>query len=104
MKYVGTPNFDALQVNDRVDYSSYNTSVDSLGAISKVIDDNITEKMNKSPVITVLTDESTNLVVHHKLCISTRVIDPLTLQPSTFYLTDVRLNEATGKAIYNEIK
>jgi hypothetical protein len=38
---VGTPNFDSLNVNKRADYSSYNTAVDLLTALSDVIDENI---------------------------------------------------------------
>ena len=38
---VGTPNLDSLNVNKRADYSSYNTAVDLLTALSDVIDKNI---------------------------------------------------------------
>ena len=41
LKKVGTPNLDSLNVNKRVDYSSYNTAVDLLTALSDVIDENI---------------------------------------------------------------
>ena len=41
LKEVGTPNLDSLNVNKRVDYSSYNTAVDLLTALSDVIDENI---------------------------------------------------------------
>ena len=39
LKEVGTPNLDSLNVNKRVDYSSYNTAVDLLTTF--VIDENI---------------------------------------------------------------
>ena len=61
-------------------------------------------QINASPVVTILTDESTDIVVHHKLCISCRIVDPVSLQPSTFFLTDVRLERGTGKAIYDQIQ
>jgi hypothetical protein len=35
---LGTPNLDSLNVNKRADYSSYNTAVDLLTALSDVID------------------------------------------------------------------
>ena len=39
LKEVGTPNLDSLiNVNKRADYSSYNTAVDLLTALSDVID------------------------------------------------------------------
>ena len=83
LKDVGTPNVHSLNVNEKSDYSSYNTAVDLLSALSYVIDVNITKQLQDSPVITILTDESTDFVVHHKVCISARVVDPLTLKPST---------------------
>lgn len=104
LKDLNTPNIDKLQVNDRVDYTSYNTALDLLKAVSSVIDKSVTEKVQKSPVVTILTDESTDIVVHHKLCISARVVDPVSLQPSTLFLTDLRITAATGKAIFSEIK
>jgi adenylate cyclase len=41
LKKVGTPNLDSLNVNKRADYSSYNTAVDLLTALSDVIDEHI---------------------------------------------------------------
>jgi hypothetical protein len=35
LKKVGTPNLDFLNVNKRADYSSYNTAVDLLTALSQ---------------------------------------------------------------------
>ena len=104
MKDCKMPYADALNVNSRVNYNSYYTAVDLLTSLSNVIDTNITEKINASPVVTILTDESTDIVVHHKLCISTRIVDPITLQPSTLFLTDVRIEKATGKGMYDEIQ
>jgi hypothetical protein len=72
LKKVGTPNLDSLNVNKRADYSSYNTAVDLLTALSDVIDENI--KLHESPVLTILRDESTDFIAHHKLCISGRVV------------------------------
>jgi hypothetical protein len=104
LKEVQTPNVDALVVNSRVDYMSYNTGVDLLTALSTVIDNTITDKLQKSPAITILTDESTDIIVHHKLCITARVVDPRTLLPSTHFLADTRRASGTGKGIFDEIK
>jgi hypothetical protein len=41
INWPGTPNLDSLNVNKRTDYSSYNTAVDLLTALSDVIDENI---------------------------------------------------------------
>jgi len=48
LKEVGTPNLDSLNVNKRADYSSYNTAVDLLTAVSDVIDENIKKKKKNS--------------------------------------------------------
>ena len=55
--------------------------------------------MKESPVITVLTDQSTDIVVHNK-----RVEDQVSLNPSTLFLTYVCLEKDTGKGIFNEIE
>jgi hypothetical protein len=41
LKEVGTSNLNSLNVNKRADYSSYNTAVDLLTALSDVIDEHI---------------------------------------------------------------
>ena len=87
-----------------IDYISSTSENELLKVLSDVIDGSITQKMHESPVVTVLTDESTDIVVHHKLAINVRVVDPVTLTPSTFFLSDVRLHAATGKAIFDSIK
>ena len=44
LKKVGTLNLDSLNVNKRANYSSYNTAVDLLTALSDIIDENIKKK------------------------------------------------------------
>lgn len=104
LKQLGTPNLDALKIGERIDYGSYTTACDILNALSETIDQNVTEKLHKSPAITILTDESTDICVHHKLCISARVVDPIDLKPSTLFLTDLHITSATGKGIFNAIE
>ena len=67
--------------------------------MSKTIDKSFNERLKQSPAITVLPDESTDIAVHHKLCITARVIDLLTMIPSTMCLKDLRITSATGKGI-----
>ncbi len=104
LRELGTPNMDALKFGERVTYGSYNTACDLLNSISKTIDKSVTDKIQRSPVLTVLTDESTDIAVHHKLAISGTVIDPLSMIPSTLFLTDLRITSATGKGIYEAIE
>lgn len=104
LKLLQVPNISALHCTENCDYTS-SISVDGfLKVLSDLIDENIVKKIKASPVITVFVDESTDIVIHHKLAINTRVVDPLTLQPSTFFLTDVRLHNATGAGIFEAIK
>ena len=49
-------------------------------------------------------DESTGIATHHKLCVMARIINPITMVPSTALLTDVRISSATGAGIFNSIK
>ena len=100
LKLLKVPNIELLQISDTINYTSHSSADDFLKAISSVIDDNITNKMKASPVITVFCDESTDISVSHKLTtsINVRLVNPITsLKPQTHFLTDVRLHEATGK-------
>lgn len=51
-----------------------------------------------------MTDESTDIAVHHKLCVTARIIDPAIMSPSTLFLTDLRIDSATGLGIFSEIQ
>jgi hypothetical protein len=86
-----------------VDYTSDTSADDFLEILSDMIDESTTAAVKKSPVITVFVDESTDIVVHHKLAINLRVVDPMTLQPRTFFLTDVRITSATGAGMFDVI-
>jgi len=103
-KAVGAPDLDCLKVGDRINYSSYTSACGMLGAISTFIDNDITEKLKASPVLTIMTDESTDISVHHKLYISARIVDPVTLAPSTHFLADLRITSATGLEIFRAIE
>lgn len=79
LKDIGVSDIDSLNVNKHVDYSSYNTAND-LKSISNVINNDTTERLRGSPHLTILTDESTDIANHHKLSISARIINPVSLQ------------------------
>lgn len=104
LKLLGTPNLDVLKIGEKIDYSSYTTACDILNALSTTLDKAVTEKLHQSPFITILTDESTDICVNHKLCISARIVDPVSLSPSTLFLTDLHITSATGEGIFNAIK
>ena len=86
------------------DYSSYKAVLNILDAMSKQIDQEVSKKVKKSPVITIITDESTNIMVQHKLVINCHIIEPTTLVPSTLLLTDIRITSATGNGLFSVIE
>lgn len=77
LKELEVPGVKYLQVNERTNYTSYKTGVELLSILSAVVDDNITKKLKDSPVLTIMCDESTDILYHHKLVINCRVEDPL---------------------------
>jgi hypothetical protein len=91
LKDLGTPHLDSIECGERrrVTYESYNSACDFLDSLSTSIDTSVTAKLTRSPTITILTDESTDIAAHHKLCITARVIDPISMMPSTMFLTDL---------------
>ena len=104
LKYLNVPNIEHLQIGEKTNYSSQTSAKDLLTAMSDVIDNSISNKTKASPVITLFCDESTDIIVNHKLAINVRVVNPVTLEPNTFFLTDVRIRDATGKGIFDSIK
>lgn len=103
LKLLNTPFIDKLKVNDCTNYTCYKTATDLCSALAQVIDENNNSALQKSPVVTILCDESKDIATHHKLVINARIVDPLTLTPKTFFLTDVKIHGATGQNIFNEI-
>ena len=104
LKYLNVPDIEHLKCGKNVDYTSRKTADGLLEALSVVIDENLTEKIKESPCVTVLTDESTDIVVHHKLAINIRIVHPTSLKPSTHFLSDVHLDSATGLGIFRAIE
>ncbi len=60
--------------------------------------------LSESPVVTALADESTDISVDKRLVVYAQVVSPVNMQPSTHFLCNVQLTEATGKAIALEIQ
>ena len=59
--------------------------------------------MSKSPVITVLANESTDITVTKRLTIYAQITNPKNMLPSTEFVTNVKITEGTGAAISGEI-
>ena len=104
LKRLGVPNIEHLMIGKRIDYTGYNSACGFLKVLSDVIDVNLVMKTADSPIITGLTDESTDIVVNHRLTINLRIVSPVELKPSTHFLCDVRLHDAKGSSIFAAIK
>ena len=104
LKYLKVPDIDGLSAVKRADYSSYHSAVDLLKSVSDEIDDKVNEQINSSPVITIMCDESTDILIHHKLAINCHIVAPVSLAPKTLFLSDLRINDGTGKGIFESLK
>lgn len=83
LKDIGVSDIDSLNVNKRrLFVIQYN---DLLKSISNVINNDTTERLRGSPHLTILTDEGTDIANHHKLSISARIINPVSLQVFWIY-------------------
>ncbi|KAK3107310.1 hypothetical protein FSP39_011602 [Pinctada imbricata] len=98
------PNLEHLKVGERVNYQSYNTATDMLKCMSNVINKDLDQRIKQSPVLTILTDESTDIATNHKLCVMARIINTTTMVPYTAFLSNVHISSATGEGIFNSIK
>ena len=101
--HLKVPDIENLKWGKTVDYCSTKSGYGFLDVMSSLIDENITNKMKESPVVTILTDESTDIVVHHKLTVNIRLVHPVSLSPSTYFLADVHLDEGTGAGIFKAL-
>ena len=75
-----------------------------LESLAYVARQKVNNMINKSPYISLLCDESTDIGVHKKLAVYTRIVDPETFEPSTHFVCIVQVDRGTGKAIYSELK
>ena len=70
------PDVDALTINPsaNIDYTSYKSVYGFINVMREMIDANLVKKAPDSPAITVLTDESTDIVVNHRQVINIRIV------------------------------
>ena len=69
LKFLECPYINYLQCgkDGHIDYPSSTSANKFLRVLSDMIDSSITQKVHESPVVTVLTDESMDIVVHQSL-------------------------------------
>ena len=97
LRLLNVPHIEHLQCGEKTNYSSTMSAHGLLQVLSDIVDENITQKVNESPVITLFTDEGTDIVVNHKLAVSVRVVDPFTAHshPNILSFTHTRTHTQT---------
>ena len=102
LKDLGVP-IACLQVSERVDYKIYHTANDILSAISAQIDAEVSERIERSPFVTILADESTDIANKKRMTMHARIVDPKSSVAETVYLRDVEYEDSTGEGLAQEI-
>ena len=71
---LGTPNVE-LKLGEKIAYDSSYTASEMLCAISDTVEESLDNKLSKSPTITVLADESTDINVKKRLILYAQILD-----------------------------
>ncbi|XP_061191044.1 zinc finger protein 862-like [Saccostrea echinata] len=103
LKDIGTPSLHFLQVGNRIDYQSYYSANEFLHAISDVIEEKTTEKLQKSPFVTIFADESTDICNKKRMTMTARIINPENSRAQTVFLRDIEYESGTGEGLTSEI-
>lgn len=103
LKKVGVTKLENLKFNDRINYESYYSATEILDAIDLEIESEIDEKISKSPNVTILADESTDISNNKKITINARIINPETSIPETVFLRDKSYSDGTGEGLTSVI-
>lgn len=88
-----------MSVSTGISYSSDYATHEFLQALSEVVETETQSTLRDSPYVTVLCDESTDRTVTHRLVLYCQTVNSSTMQPSTLYITNIKLDEGTGAAI-----
>ena len=87
----------ALKIGTRIDYESYYSAKEILKSLSDDIDERVTRKLQDSPVLTILADESTDIGNRKRMVVNARVIDPKTSKTETLYLRNFEYEGGSGE-------
>ena len=74
-----------------------------LSAISTQIDEEVDARIERSPFVTMLADESTCTYIANTLTVYVRIIDPKTSVAETIYSRDVEYEDGTVEGLAQEI-
>lgn len=92
LKMQGCKDIENLNVAKNASYNSVQTAKDFQSVIAECIQDEITEKLHKSPFVSVMADESTDIAVSKKLLIYAKLICD-GIVPETHFLTNITIEE-----------
>ena len=92
LKMLGCKDIENLNVAKNASYNSVQTAKDFQSVIAECIQDEITEKLHKSPFVSVMADESTDIAVSKKLLIYAKLICD-GIVPETHFLTNITIEE-----------
>ena len=104
LEYLETPALENLKTGQKVTYKSDKSCVEFIEALSSTIRHKIMGKIESSPFVSILCDESTDIGVKKKLSVYVKVVDPDTFQPETLYVCNEEIEGGTGKVIYEKLK
>ena len=102
LKELGLQELEILGEKEITYDSSYAAS-EVLTSLSGVVDRSLNQNMEKSPCVTALADESTDITNQKRLVMYVQLCDPETLQPSNHYLSNVHCDDVTGVGIAGAI-
>ena len=91
------PHIQKLKVSKATDYTSERSSNDMLNSLATCIRKQVDNQLLKSPFLSILADESTDISVTKNLVVFARVLDPDTFKASTHFLHNVKVKN--GKAV-----
>ncbi|XP_061170873.1 zinc finger protein 862-like [Saccostrea echinata] len=81
-----------------INYESEFSASELLDSLSKVADTHLNESLSASPMVTVMSDESTDISNTKRLVIYAQLISD-DMKPSTHYVNNMECTDATGKGI-----
>ena len=100
---LGVPDLDIVQKLDKVSYDSYFTAQELLDSLAQCSEQHANSQIEQSPVVTVLSDETTDITNKMRLILHAQLLNPLSLKPSTHYLGNIECKDFTGKGIAESV-
>ena len=99
MKRLGLKELQAQKIR----YDDWYGADEYLKALSDVAENNPRYKLDQSPCVTALADDSADITYHKRLVIYVQTVNPTTMQPNTDFLPNVECKDATSSGIANSI-